>query len=223
MKVIAFNGSPRKEWNTATLLKEALSGAASKGAAAELIHLYDFNFKGCTSCFACKQKGGKSLGRCAMVDDLTPIFKEIEAADAIVLGSPVYLGSWTGEMRSFLERLAFPYYTYSDPPRSLFPKKIRVGMITTFGATEEVAEKRGWLRPVVQMEFMLTTLLGEARSMTAFDMYQFDDYSKYECSRFDPVHKANRRRDIFPQDRRRAFDLGLWLAGQSLRLPDAGE
>jgi NADPH-dependent FMN reductase len=46
MKVIALNGSPRKKWNTATLLKHALDGAASKGTETELIHLYDYNYKG---------------------------------------------------------------------------------------------------------------------------------------------------------------------------------
>ena len=45
MRVIAFNGSPRKKWNTATLLKNALEGAESQGAETELVHLYDLNFK----------------------------------------------------------------------------------------------------------------------------------------------------------------------------------
>jgi multimeric flavodoxin WrbA len=58
--VIAVNGSPRKRWNTAMMLEHALKGAESKGAETELIHLYDLDFKGCTSCFACKLKGGKS-------------------------------------------------------------------------------------------------------------------------------------------------------------------
>ena len=52
MKVMAINGSPRKKWNTATLLDKALEGAASQGAETELIHLYDLNYKGCISCFA---------------------------------------------------------------------------------------------------------------------------------------------------------------------------
>ena len=90
MNVIAFNGSPRKKWNTATLLGKALEGAASQGAETELIHLYDLNFKGCKSCFACKTKGGKSYGRCAVKDDLTPIFKRVEEVDAVVFGSPNY-------------------------------------------------------------------------------------------------------------------------------------
>jgi multimeric flavodoxin WrbA len=51
MKVIVLNGSPRKKWNTATLLKHAFDGAASKGAETELIHLYNYNYKGCISCF----------------------------------------------------------------------------------------------------------------------------------------------------------------------------
>ena len=44
MKIMAFNGSPRKQWNTATLLGKALEGAASQGAETELIHLYDLDY-----------------------------------------------------------------------------------------------------------------------------------------------------------------------------------
>ena len=84
MKVIAVNGSPRKKWNTATLLEKVLEGAASQGAETKLTHLYDLRFKGCTSCFACKTKGGKSYGTCAVRDDLTPLYAEIKEADALV-------------------------------------------------------------------------------------------------------------------------------------------
>ncbi|GAB6266704.1 MAG: hypothetical protein STSR0001_21510 [Methanothrix sp.] len=58
-RVIAINGSPRKTWNTTTLLENALRGAESAGAKTELVHLYDLEYKGCTSCFACKLKDGK--------------------------------------------------------------------------------------------------------------------------------------------------------------------
>jgi multimeric flavodoxin WrbA len=73
MQLIAFNGSPRKTWNTATLLKSALKGASSQGAETELIHLYDLSYKGCVSCFRCKTRGGESYGKCAVKDALTPI------------------------------------------------------------------------------------------------------------------------------------------------------
>jgi multimeric flavodoxin WrbA len=118
MKVIGINGSPRKKWNTAKLLTQALEGAASQGADVQLVHLYDLDFKGCTSCFACKLIDGPSNGRCALKDDLTPVLRQIEDdAEALILGTPVYFGSQSGEMRSFLERLLFAPLVYSDPPR----------------------------------------------------------------------------------------------------------
>ena len=97
MKLIAFNGSPRKKGNTATLLRHAIEGAKEKGAKTELIHLYDLDYKGCTSCYACKRIGGKSYGHCAMKDDLRPVLKKAEAADAILIGSPIYYSITTGE------------------------------------------------------------------------------------------------------------------------------
>lgn len=74
MKLIAINGSPRKSWNTATLLKKTIEGAQAAGAETELIHLYDLTFKGCTSCFVCKMIDSPAKGRCAMKDD-HPCFK----------------------------------------------------------------------------------------------------------------------------------------------------
>ena len=55
MHLIAFNGSPRKKWNTATLLNHALKGAESEGGKTDLYNLYDLDYHGCTSCFACKR------------------------------------------------------------------------------------------------------------------------------------------------------------------------
>lgn len=68
-----------------------------------MAHLYDLDYKGCTSCFSCKLKDGKSYGKCAMLVDLTSVLERISGADAFILGSPVYIGTSTGEMRSFLE------------------------------------------------------------------------------------------------------------------------
>ena len=110
MKLLAFNGSPRKKWNTAQLLEHALEGAESEGAKTKLYHLYDLDFKGCISCFACKRDGGKGYGHCAVKDDLPGrIPRRIEKADAVLIGSPIYLGITTGVTRCFLERL-FPRY-----------------------------------------------------------------------------------------------------------------
>ena len=212
MKIIAFNGSPRKGWNTGTLLKKALEGASSQGAKTELIHLYDLNYKGCISCFACKEKGGKSYGRCVIRDDLKPIFNKIETADALIFGSPIYLGNITGEMQSFLERLVFSYLTYTDPPESLFPKKITAGFIYTMGLTEELMNEFGYSQRFVAMDRILARIFGSSEKLLSFDTYQFEDYSKVVASRFNPEEKLKRRQEIFPKDCQKAFEMGARFA-----------
>ncbi len=208
MKIIAFNGSPRKEWNTATLLKKALEGAASQGAETKLIHLYDLNYKGCNSCFACKEKGGKNYGRCTVRDALKPIFKEIEEADAVIFGSPIYLGNITGEMQSFLERLIFPYLTYTDPPASLFPKKIHTGFVYTMGIPEEMINEAGYKQRFAATERTLARIFGSSETLLCFDTYQFKDYSKVVATRFNPEEKLKRRQQVFPVDCHKAFEMG---------------
>jgi multimeric flavodoxin WrbA len=209
MKIIGINGSPRKVWNTGTLVKKALEGAASKGAQTELIHLYDLNYKGCISCFACKEKGGKSYGECVVRDDLTPVFKRIKQADAVFLGSPVYLGTVSGEMQSFLERLVFPYLTYTDPPGTLFPKKIHTGFIFTMGVEEEQVDKFGYNYRFTNIERFLQKIFGSCETLLSFDTYQFQDYTKVVAPRFDPAKKLKRRNEVFPIDCQKAFEIGV--------------
>jgi multimeric flavodoxin WrbA len=214
MKVVAVHGSPRKSWNTATLLNKALEGAASEGAKTELIQLYDLNYKGCISCFACKTKDGKSYGRCPIPDDLAPVFKKVEDADAIIFGSPIYLGRVTGEMASFLDRLVFQYLMYTDPPQSLFPKKIPTGFIYTMGVTEEQMQEYGFAQHLAINEMMLQYVFGDSETISSFDTYQFEDYAKVVAPRFDPGKKAARRKEVFPQDCEKAFAMGAKFARQ---------
>ena len=212
MNIIAFNGSPRKKWNTATLLGKALEGAESQGAETELIHLYDVDFKGCKSCFACKTKGGQSYGKCAVKDGLAPILKKVEEADVILLGSPIYYGTVSGEMRSFMERLLFPYFTYTDPPQSLFPKKISTGFIYTMNVTEELMKEWGYEQLFGNNQRLLEMVFGASESLFSFDTYQFKDYAKVVADRFDPEKKAKRRQEVFPKDCAKAFAMGARFA-----------
>jgi|SRR5208337_2198824 len=213
MNVLAINGSPRKKWNTATLLQHAIEGAASKGAETELVHLYDLDFKGCTSCFACKLKGGKSYGKCALQDELTPILEKIEDVDALILGSPIYFGNVTGEMRCFMERLLFPYLTYTRPPASLYPKKIPTAFIYTMNVSEQLM-KENYGAFIDANEQVLARMFGHAESFFANETFQFEDYNKVVFSYFDPVERKERQKMIFPEDCRRAFELGVRLVWQ---------
>lgn len=214
MTVIGINGSPRKKWNTATLLTKALEGAAAQGAETELIHLYDLGFKGCISCFACKTKGGKSYGTCGFKDSLTPILEKIAKADALIIGSPIYFGSVTGETRSFLERLLFPYLTYTVNYASIAPKKIATAFVYTMNVAEEQSKVYGYENLFNSHSRYLQMIFGQqSESLFSFDTYQFDDYSKVLMESFDPVHKAQRHEEVFPQDCQKAYELGYRLAG----------
>ena len=216
MKVMAVNGSARKSGNTETLLKKALEGAAAAGAEVEMVHLYDLDFKGCTSCFACKRIGGKSYGKCAMADDLTPILDKILEVDAIVLGSPIYFGNVTGEMRSFMERLVFPYLVYDKKHSMIFPKKLRNGWIYTMNVPETWLKDLGYEHLFNNNEKLLTRVFGSSESLIVTDTYQFDDYSKFVSSMFDPEHKAERKREVFPLDCEKAYHMGSRMARVNL-------
>jgi multimeric flavodoxin WrbA len=92
MKVMAFNGSPRKKkWNTVTFLNNVLQGAQSTGAESELVQLYDLKFSGCISCFSCKRKSRRKDGVCSVQDDLTPVLDRVKEADALIIGTPVIM------------------------------------------------------------------------------------------------------------------------------------
>ncbi len=216
MSVVAINGSPRKNWNTATLLNKALEGAAAKNAATELIHLYDLNFKGCVSCFACKQRGGKSYGKCAYKDDLTAVLEKIEAADALILGSPIYFGNVTGEMRSFMERLLFQYLVYDENYSSLNKTKKKTGLIYTMNVPETMIKQVGYDIVFSHIEKTFERVLGPTESLFVTDTYQFSDYSKYVATAFNAAAKSKRREEVFPEDCEKAFAMGARLAESSL-------
>ncbi len=212
MKIIAINGSPRKSWNTATLLNKTLEGAASKGAQTELIHLYDKDFKGCISCFACKRKGGE-YGKCAMKDELTPILEKMKEADAIVFGSPIYYANISSGMIALLERFLFSNMIYSAEIPTVFPRKIASAFIYTMNVSEAYVDQIGYKGKMAYHENSIAKTLGKpVESLYCYNTYQFTDYDKYESSIFSEKDKAKHREEQFPVDCQKAFALGEKLA-----------
>ena len=208
MKIIVINGSPRKNANTSILLNKAIEGVVLNGGETELINLYDYEYTGCKSCFSCKLRDGKSYGQCCIDDSINQTLKKIKDSDGIILGSPIYLGSITGEMKSFIERLIFPYLVYDENHSSLFPNRIPIGLIYTLGVTEQKLQQTGWIEPLKYIEFLLEKFIGKTESLYVTDTYQFDDYSKYVSSAFDSDAKLKRRKEVFPEDCKKAFELG---------------
>ncbi|MBP2134187.1 multimeric flavodoxin WrbA [Methanomicrobium sp. W14] len=211
MKVIGINGSPRIKWNTETLVEKVLEGAASKGAQTKIFHLYNLDYRGCTSCFACKVKDGKSYGKCVLKDGLAPVLEEIAGADALVIGSPVYFGDVTGEMRSFLERLFFQYLAYTNPPSSIFGRKIKTAAIYTMNAPEKQAKEVGYDAVFGSIENVLVRIFGYSEKLCSYETLQFANYDKYVSSLFDPKERLKRHRTVFPEDCKKAYELGVRL------------
>lgn len=220
MRFYAINGSPRKKHNTAILLQRALDGVKSAQAAGtqiELIHLYDFAYKPCVSCFQCKLLGGKSYGKCAINDELTPLMEKLAEADGIIFGSPIYLGNITGGMRSFFERFLFQYLVYDAQYSSLSPKRMPTAFIYTMGVPEARMHEFGYLNALKYIEMFLERIFSQPEIMHCCDTYQFDDYKKYKSDAFSEPAKSAHRAKQFPVDCERAFKMGVELFRRAVK------
>lgn len=212
MKVIAINGSPRRNWNTAQLCQAALEGAASAGAETELIHLETMKFKGCMSCYACHSKKKYDTKVCYYKDELTETLNKCIEADAIIIGTPIYYGFATGDVRAFMERLMFPIDTYEVDSEGYRPIKldkiIPTAMIYTMNASEPFIRGNTAL---AMNESELRRMFGYSESYYAYDTCQFNNYDLYAANLFNAEHKYERREKQFPIDLENCRQLGARL------------
>jgi multimeric flavodoxin WrbA len=136
MKVVAFNGSARKDGNTAILLRRVLAVLESEGIETELIQLAGQQIHGCTACGTC----GKIQNReCKIVNDnVNAYIAKMAEADGIILGSPTYFAMMSPEMKALIDRAGY----VSMNNDCLFQRKVgaavvavrRAGAIATFDA-----------------------------------------------------------------------------------------
>ena len=216
-KVMIINGSPRKNFNTAKMLKEAQRGAQDSGAEVEYVNLYDINYKGCISCLICKRKGVEQQGLCFYKDDLRPLLEKCLNADAVIIGSPVYHSYPSGMMRSFLERFMFPAHTYMIDKQNGGLKRVLdhtlpTALIFTMNANEVQFRQHHYDVVLGDNETSLRAVFGYCETLYVFDTFQYTDYAKYDCDLFDAEHKAKMRDEQFPKDLQKAYELGKRLA-----------
>jgi multimeric flavodoxin WrbA len=102
MKVVAFNGSPRKDGNTAILIRHVFAGLEKEGIETEMVQLAGHRLRGCLACFQCFANADR---RCVQKGDaLNTYIEKMVAAEGIVLGSPVYVASVPAEMKALIDR-----------------------------------------------------------------------------------------------------------------------
>ncbi|MBR0271231.1 MAG: flavodoxin family protein [Methanobrevibacter sp.] len=217
MKLIAINGSPRKNWNTDSLLKEVIDGASSAGAETEMIYLYNLDFKGCKGCMACKIKNGKSLGRCNKKDDLKEVLDKVHEADVLVLGSPIYWHDVTGVMRCFIERLFFQYLNYDDHDSPLSTPK-RTAMIYTMNMPSELHEENKYETLIFKKyENLMKEFFGHCETLYTTQTLFVKNYEKYHLGVFDEEFMKERHETHFSKITEKAYELGVNLIEMSDR------
>ena len=99
MKIIAFNGSPRKDGNTEILLRETIKGIESTGQAVQTYHLNSMNVRPCQDCGGCNE-----TGKCIISDDMSIIYDAIRSADRVVLASPIFFFALSAQSKVMIDR-----------------------------------------------------------------------------------------------------------------------
>ncbi|MBM4241627.1 MAG: flavodoxin family protein [Euryarchaeota archaeon] len=122
VKIIGIVGSPRKNGNTAFLVERALKAAKESGADTEIINLGEMDIESCIACDICKETGD-----CAIYDDMHEIIARIADVHGLIIGSPVYFGSVSSQIKMFMDR--------SRPLRMDFKLKDKVGGAIAVGAS----------------------------------------------------------------------------------------
>ena len=129
MRVLGIAGSPRRGGNTDRLLAEVIKGAAEKGAEVKTIVLNDLEISPCQHCDACRR-----AGRCRIDDDMQMVYRELEAADRIVLASPIQFMGLTAQMKAMIDRCQALWarkYVLKIPP--LGDRRERKGFFISVG------------------------------------------------------------------------------------------
>lgn len=102
MKIIGLIASPHKEGNTAWIVNKILEGAKEQGAETQAWYFSDLDIKPCQGCLCCHNNGDRG---CVINDDMQKLYAVIEHADAIVFGSPIYMGQMSAQAKIITDRL----------------------------------------------------------------------------------------------------------------------
>ena len=139
MKILAIQGSPRKNGNTDILLDRVLDTLREKTSAeVEKLYAADLDVAGCAECFAC-QKVLDKVG-CAIQDDMTALYDKMLAADLILFASPVFCWGLTAQLKAVFDRLYATFKFSQDPYVSLLRDKRTALIVTAGGGKDEGAD-----------------------------------------------------------------------------------
>ena len=151
----------------------------------------------------------KFKGRCVCRDGLTPVLDAIRESDGLIIGSPNYLGELTASFRALYERLVFQNLTYNADVPCCNQHPVPVLLIMTSNAPDTMYADL--LRNYRQT---LTGFVGPTKVLVSGDTLQLKDYSKTDWPWFfDGEAKRKRHETVFPEEMKKAFEMGRALVG----------
>jgi multimeric flavodoxin WrbA len=130
-KMTFFLGSPRKNGNTAHVIRQINKTLEAKGIESETVFLPDYDIRPCKECFSCQKDKGKPA--CRIKDDMKKMFKKIKASDVIVFAAPVFCWSFAAQIKPFIDRFFCLGKYDTDPIVSLIEGKKCAIVITAGG------------------------------------------------------------------------------------------
>ena len=124
MKVVAFNGSARKDGNTAIMIKHVFKELEKEGIKTELVQLAGQKMQGCIACYKCFEAKNK---RCAVTDDIVnECIEKMGQAEGVILGSPTYFADCTAQIKALMERAGF----VSRANGEMFKRKVGAAVVS---------------------------------------------------------------------------------------------
>ena len=139
MNVLILNGSPRKNGNTSHALRAIEDGLKTRHTV-ESLNVYDFTFRPCRNCDACKRNGGN----CIQADDTVPIIGKVAAADLVIFGSPVYWWGISAQLKDVVDK----FYSRDDASaKPTLRTKKKIGIVACGADSDQfrcIAEFLGW-------------------------------------------------------------------------------
>ncbi len=152
MKVLAVNGSARKDGNTAILIRTAFKELEAEGIETEMVQFAGKSIHGCIACYKCFENIDQ---QCAFKDDLNPVIDKMVEADGIILASPTYFSDVTSEMKALIDRAGF----VGRANEGMYRRKVgaaivavrRAGAMHTFRHAQSLLLHPGDDRPRVEL------------------------------------------------------------------------
>lgn len=181
-KIVIYNGSPRMDGNTVTLLNTVAQGARDQGAQVDFYTLFKMKFMACQSCFGCRMTDD-----CMIKDELHTALQKVKEADGLVIGSPIYFMQMSGPVKNLYDRF-FPLVGENGQPR--FGKK-KIATIYTQGLDDEHAFDS-------YFDYIAST----------FPSFGFELEENIVCTQGNDPESAERSNDL----KVRAYELGKKLA-----------